>query len=569
MAYAFVPAPDAFRSRRPNAQQKMVGFAKGAAVSLRRKGFAKGSLTSAKGLEFNIPPSKKSDEDWEFDRNDLGELTEIGSGQFGNVYIGVAKNIVKGQEKTKVAVKELSADSDGALADFTAETKIMKAIDNPNIVRLLGVCSKEKPRYMIMEFMSKGDLKAVLYEGRPSPVGPAAFSQRQLAVMGANISRGMNYLGDINIVHRDLAARNCLVDTKLEVKIGDFGLTRNTYSREYYRMTGSSPMPIRWMAVESLGDGVFSTQTDVWSFGVVLYEIFAFGALPYLDYDNHQVAKMVAEDDYRLPKPLCCPSDIYELMEQCWEEDGDDRVTFKVAYERLIDAAKSANTMTLGYAEVCDEFLMTQWTESPSWNENPSYFYDGNDTNDDDGVQRPQESSCYDNTEQSVTDIDGAYDNVEFVADKLDNATLQPPETPRTNKNNNNSNASGYEVPTPSPTKTPKSAESQPDKELADICQWVTHTTGKTVEPSTFHASLRSGETLCVLMNKLKPVSIRKINLPKNAIKMMENISKFIDAAKSFGISDDDLFDTDDLFEDLDMSRVLFCLISLKEHSEK
>lgn len=128
--------------------------------------------------------------------------------------------------------------------------------------------------------MARGDLKSVLRATRPKRDGPSGITKQRMVLLGADVAEGMEYLSSVSIVHRDLAARNCLVSEDYEAKVGDFGLTRKTYCRDYYRMKGSAPLPIRWMAPESLEDGVFSSASDVWSFGVLLWEIGAFGTLP-------------------------------------------------------------------------------------------------------------------------------------------------------------------------------------------------------------------------------------------------------------------------------------------------
>ena len=133
---------------------------------------------------------------------DLDELVEIGHGQFGVVYIGTAKNIVAGQAETKVAVKTLTDSSPAARAEFDGEAKIMKAIDNNNVVRLLGLCTDKAPLYMVMEFMAKGDLKGFLRDNRPKRGRDTTLSLRQLAIMGAGVANGMGYLAQMHIVHR-------------------------------------------------------------------------------------------------------------------------------------------------------------------------------------------------------------------------------------------------------------------------------------------------------------------------------------------------------------------------------
>merc|ERR550514_433237 len=191
-----------------------------------------------------------------------------------------------------------------------------------------------------MEFIRRGDLKEVLKEARPKTGTPAPFGQRRLAQMGADVAAGMAYLAAMNIVHRDLAARNCMVADDYGCKVGDFGLTRKTYSREYYRMTASCPLPIRWMAPECLNDGVFKTASDVWAFGVVLWEIATFGKLPYTKLDNMEVAERIQEGDgYRMPEPRGCPRGLHAVMLGCWEEEIEDRGSFEVLRAALVELA--------------------------------------------------------------------------------------------------------------------------------------------------------------------------------------------------------------------------------------
>lgn len=503
------------------------GLVKGARQSLRRKKGSKSKLSIRDDgeLGLQLPVSSRSDADWEFNRDDLEGLTEIGHGQFGVVYIGYAINIVPGESRTRVAVKTLADTSQAAKSEFAAEAKIMKAIDNSNIIRLLGVCTDQDPQYMIMEFMGKGDLKGFLKDNRPTRAKPSSISQKKLAEMGAGVANGMGYLAKMHIVHRDLAARNCLVSDTMDVKVGDFGLTRKTYSREYYRMTGSAPLPIRWMPPESFQDGVFSTASDIWAFGILLWEIQSFGKLPYAAYDNGQVAEQVAEDDYRLPAPGGCPSAIYDVMMTCWEEDAPDRGSFDKHKNTLEDLIPSLDESPFPFERLQNH---GQTDEDPSLAE-----YEELDDAPEDGYDHRDAFTNYDDSARAPH----LYGE---IAD---------------------ADSSGYEVPVDFVAKRAV--------ELASpVAEWISKVTKKVVDPNNLHSSLKSGEILCVLINKLKPGSVRKIHSAKHALKQKENLSHFLEGAKAFGLPLQDCFMVDDLFEDDDMCRVVLGLNALKKLSE-
>jgi len=304
-------------------------------------GLLQGARRSVRGRKgAKVSAALNDAKDWEIDRSTLTGLKEIGQGQFGVVYIGNAANIIPGEVTSQVAIKTLSAEGAEARADFDAEAKIMKTLSQcPKIVRLLGLCTEDTPCYMVMEYLSRGDLKDVLVESKPKST-PSKLSFRRLALMGADIAEAMSFLANMKIVHRDLAARNCLVSQSFDVKVGDFGLTRKTYAKEYYRMTASSPLPIKWMAPESLNDGLFTTGSDLWAFGIVLYEIATFGRLPYPGLENMEVAELVMNEDYRMDEPRGCPPGFYKIMTECWEEDAEDRGTFEDKCSALIEISK-------------------------------------------------------------------------------------------------------------------------------------------------------------------------------------------------------------------------------------
>eukprot|EP00040_Diaphanoeca_grandis_P004680 m.29734 g.29734 ORF g.29734 m.29734 type:complete len:929 (-) comp16150_c0_seq1:365-3151(-) len=289
---------------------------------------------------------------FEFPREKLTMGGKLGEGNFGVVFAGEARGLVRGEAITQVAVKTLNDSNDdaGMKTDFLTEADIMKSLTGSDkVVRLLGIITKGHPFCMLMEIMSNGDLKKVLRENRPKKTTSSRFSWSNMAEMAGNIAEGMSYLASKKIVHRDLAARNCLVNASYVCKIGDFGLTRSVYSQEYYRMTGSSPLPIRWMAPESLDDGVSTGMSDVWSFGVVVWEIATFAKLPYGLLSNMEVCEKVVEEEFRMPQPKGCPDELYDIMCDCWKEDQDARPQFSALFERLKKNQKtlSASAITM------------------------------------------------------------------------------------------------------------------------------------------------------------------------------------------------------------------------------
>ncbi|XP_061634255.1 discoidin domain-containing receptor 2 [Phyllopteryx taeniolatus] len=297
----------------------------------------------------------------EFPRKLLTFKEKLGEGQFGEVHLCEAEGMQEFMNKeflfdvpeeatVLVAVKMLRSDaSKNARNDFLKEIKIMSRLKDPNIVRLLAVCIYSDPLCMITEYMENGDLNQFL--SRHEPEGQLALlsntptvSLGNLCYMAAQIASGMKYLSSLNFVHRDLATRNCLVGKNFTIKIADFGMSRNLYSGDYYRIQGRAVLPIRWMSWESVLLGKFTTASDVWAFAVTLWEILNFCKdQPYSQLTDEQVIENTGEffrDQKRqiyLPQPVLCPDSLYKIMLGCWRRNTKERPSFQEIHRALLE----------------------------------------------------------------------------------------------------------------------------------------------------------------------------------------------------------------------------------------
>ncbi|XP_063632988.1 tyrosine-protein kinase Abl isoform X1 [Cydia splendana] len=259
---------------------------------------------------------------WEIDRTDIVMKHKLGGGQYGDVYEAGWKKF-----NITVAVKTLKDDT-MALKDFLEEAAIMKEMRHRNLVKLLGVCTREPPFYIITEFMSRGNLLDYLRNGNRQQIDAVV-----LMYMATQIAEGMSYLESRSFIHRDLAARNCLVGESHLVKVADFGLARLMRDDTYTAHAGAK-FPIKWTAPEGLAYNTFSTKSDVWAFGILLWEIATYGMSPYPGVDLADVYHML-EKGYRMECPPGCPPAVYELMRRCWQWNAPDRPTFHKIHHDL------------------------------------------------------------------------------------------------------------------------------------------------------------------------------------------------------------------------------------------
>ncbi|KAI0207752.1 Muscle, skeletal receptor tyrosine protein kinase [Lamellibrachia satsuma] len=283
----------------------------------------------------------------EFARNDIVFMRDIGCGAFGRVFQAKVPRPSHSKEWTLVVIKMLRENAtDEMQQDFEHEVSLMAELNHANVMRLLGVCMLAKPMCLLYEYMSRGDLHGFLRSCSPEHYivrhrstdlltndRPKLDDFEQLQI-SRQIAAGMVYLSDKAYVHRDLATRNCLVDADLTVKISDFGLTRSVHTGAFYHGSEHDAIAIRWMPLEAILYNKFSSESDVWSFGVVLWEVFSFALHPYYGLSHEEVMRYITEG-----RVLSCPDntsqEIYDLMRLCWSRKPQNRPPFSMLLRSL------------------------------------------------------------------------------------------------------------------------------------------------------------------------------------------------------------------------------------------
>ena len=283
----------------------------------------------------------------------IKKVKTIGTGYFGKVIladtVGLSEKDLKlgdVEDKTisiRVAVKQLKSNPSRQATDaFDKELKFMSRLNHENVVRVLGTC-KSSTTFIVMEYVEKGDLNQYLLEfesiaSDDKQTGDLLIPVSTLTNMSTQIANGMKYLSSKNFIHRDLATRNCLIGGNLQVKIADFGMSRNLYQSHYYVLKGHAILPVRWMAKECFY-GKFSTKTDVWAFGETMCEIFTLAKdIPYEDMEDEELIADATRNERRmlLAKPTNCPPNMYEVMLTCWEDKPKDRASFNIIHTTLL-----------------------------------------------------------------------------------------------------------------------------------------------------------------------------------------------------------------------------------------
>ncbi|KAM9475145.1 BDNF/NT-3 growth factors receptor isoform 2-T2 [Clarias gariepinus] len=284
-------------------------------------------------------------------RHNIVLKRELGEGAFGKVFLAECYNLnlSHDQDKILVAVKTLKEASENARKDFHREAELLTNLQHEHIVTFYGVCVESDPLIMVFEYMKHGDLNKFLRAHGPDAVlmadgqvqQQAELTQSQMLHIAQQIAAGMVYLASQHFVHRDLATRNCLVGENLLVKIGDFGMSRDVYSTDYYRVGGHTMLPIRWMPPESIMYRKFTTESDVWSLGVVLWEIFTYGKQPWYQLSNNEVIECITQGRV-LQRPRTCPKEVYDLMLGCWQREPHSRLNIREIHTLLLNLAKAS-----------------------------------------------------------------------------------------------------------------------------------------------------------------------------------------------------------------------------------
>ncbi|XP_039945817.1 angiopoietin-1 receptor isoform X2 [Hirundo rustica] len=312
--------------------------------------FNSGTLTLSRKAKNSQDPTIYPVLEW----NDIKFQDVIGEGNFGQVLKARIKKDGLRMDAAIKRMKEYASKDDHR--DFAGELEVLcKLGHHPNIINLLGACEHRGYLYLAIEYAPHGNLLDFLRKSRVLETDPAfaianstasTLSSQQLLHFAADVARGMDYLSQKQFIHRDLAARNILVGENYVAKIADFGLSRG---QEVYVKKTMGRLPVRWMAIESLNYSVYTTNSDVWSYGVLLWEIVSLGGTPYCGMTCAELYEKLPQG-YRLEKPLNCDDEVYDLMRQCWKEKPYERPSFAqilVSLNRMLEDRKTYVNTTL------------------------------------------------------------------------------------------------------------------------------------------------------------------------------------------------------------------------------
>ncbi|XP_022800040.1 tyrosine kinase receptor Cad96Ca-like [Stylophora pistillata] len=291
-----------------------------------------------------LHPSTRS---WEVERDHVTIEKIIGKGAFGQVAKGTAPELQGRRGTTTVAIKMLKSNAaESDKRDFMKELAAMKQLKpHSHVIKLLGCVTESEPLLVLIEYVPFGDLLGYLRKSRglndtyykdPDIKPQTNLTSQQLMKFAWQIADGMSNLSSKSIIHRDLAARNVLVGERETCKVTDFGMARAVQQENIYERKTKGRLPVKWTAYEALLYGTYTTKSDVWSYGVVLYEIFTIGGSPYPRMDGRKIANALQEG-YRMPKRQHVDKKLYQIMMKCWKTDPDARPTFTELENQLKD----------------------------------------------------------------------------------------------------------------------------------------------------------------------------------------------------------------------------------------
>ncbi|KRZ79183.1 Fibroblast growth factor receptor 3 [Trichinella papuae] len=349
---------------------------------------------------------------WEIDRDRLQLHRVIGEGAFGQVWC--ADLLPDGSDsliRRTVAVKMLkSSTTDREMLDLVSEMEVMKKIGkHVNVISLIGCCTQAGPLYVVVEYCSNGNLRDFLKAQRPDTDLSDNYEQpnsklrnrkllthKELVMYAHQIARGMEHLSSKKCIHRDLAARNVLVTEDFVLKIADFGLARDLKEIDYYKKTSDGRLPVKWMAPEALFDHIYTVQSDVWSFGILVWEIMTLGGNPYPSVPVEKLF-ILLKRGHRMEKPRHCSNEVYQMMLDCWSDRPDDRPTFSeiVQYlDRLITISCSDNYIEVQASLTGDEDFETASKEDDDDDDDDSLDESSDDDDDDDDDDESRMETC-------------------------------------------------------------------------------------------------------------------------------------------------------------------------------
>lgn len=264
-----------------------------------------------------------------FPRTNLHTITTLGRGEFGEVLLSRARGLEDSEEEVVVLVKTLQTRDEQLQVDFRREADMFAKLSHANVARLLGVCREAEPHYVILEYYDLGDLKQFLRisKNKDDKVKAQPISTKTKVSICAQVAHGMEHLSNHRFVHKDVAARNCLINAQRRVKVSALGLSKDVYNSEYFHYR-QAWIPLRWLPSESVFEDDFSTKSDVWAFGVLMWEVFSHGDTPYAKMSDAQVLEGLQNGKLKLPVPDGCPSKIYKLMVRCWAPSLKERPSF-------------------------------------------------------------------------------------------------------------------------------------------------------------------------------------------------------------------------------------------------